>query len=152
MPLNREGIEQLKADLRANARHYNQQRLGEVNPDCGTETCLAGMCLMRSIGHDEFTLRVLGMGTPWEETFSAFKNDCFQAASSQIGLTMLAEEEYEEAAEGSDGLPPIFSSIASWPAELSGLYEEASRRHDHEAMVEIACVALDRIDENGFFI
>jgi hypothetical protein len=154
MALNREGIEQLKADLRANAKHYNQDKFGDIKNECGTEACLAGMCLMRTVGLDKFT-KLVKHADEKETVHSKFVNDCLQAGAEQIGLTLLSEEEYEEiAAEGdmgSDSVPPIFSASDFWPVPLSDRYEDAQARHDHEAMAEIACEALDMIDENGVF-
>jgi hypothetical protein len=154
MALNREGIEQLKADLRANAKHYNQNKFGVIKNACGTEACMAGMCLMRVVGIEEFTARVQknnGYTTPEDP----FIDDCLRAGAEQIGLTILSEDEYEEIADDADmetdGLPPIFSASDFWPVTLRYRYEDAQARHDHEAMAEIACEALDMIDENGVF-
>jgi hypothetical protein len=155
MPLNREGIEQLKADLRANAKHYSQNSFGRIKPECGTEACMAGMCLIRKIGMDAFTQRTKeAMIDDRDGQFTKFVNECLNAAADQIGLTVLDEQAYMDAAHAhdrhSDGLPPVFSSADLWPTELADKYGDASDAHDHEAMANIACQVLDRIDENGF--
>lgn len=139
MALKRDGIEQLKADLRANARHYNQGRFGVVTPECWTEACMAGMCLMRRIGIDAFTQRVIhspvgGIGR--------FIDDCLLAAAEQLGLELPTDDLSE--------LPLIFADSSYWPDDLRYRYKRAEARHDHAAMAEVACAALDRIDENGF--
>jgi hypothetical protein len=142
--MNKAGIEQLKADLRANAEHYDQNDFGTITEDCGTEACMAGFCLMRQLGFDEFTERVKATGN-WL-TFSpikwlTFRRACLRAAVEQLGLEILPDDA---------GLPPIFSYIEAWPSDLRRAYSAAAVDHDHAAMTEVACQALDRMDVHGF--
>lgn len=142
MPLNLEGIAQLKADLRANAKHYNQQNFGIVTPECGTEACMAGMCRMREVGLEAFTKSV----RPVEhEGFNDFVEECVTAGVAQLGIENLKDYDGAET-------PPIFESYHAWPTDLLEAYQEAEEEHDHAAMAEVACAALDRIDEYGWFI
>lgn len=144
MPLSAEGIAQLKADLRANAKHYNQEKFGVVTPECGTEACMAGMCRMREIGLEAFTKSI---EPQFSEGFEGFVADCVAAGVAQLGITLLDPEDYDEGE-----LPPIFEGYHQWPEDLSGAFGDAADKHDHAAMAEVACAALDRIDENGNFI
>lgn len=144
MTLNLDGIAQLKADLRANAKHYNQQNFGVVTPECGTEACMAGMCLMRQIGLDAFTKSIKTMK---DAGFHGFTSACIAAGADQIGITLLEPDEY-----GRGEVPPIFEVQTSWPEDLKDSYTDAKEKHDHAAMAEVACAALDRIDDNGCFI
>lgn len=144
MPLNLDGIAQLKADLRANARHYNQQKFGIVTPECGTEACMAGMCRMREIGLEAFTKSIKPLD---HEDFSDFVSDCVAAGAAQLGLTLLSPEDY-----GEGEIPPIFEAYHQWPEDLAEAFGDAMDKHNHAAMAEVACVALDRIDEHGCFV
>lgn len=152
MPLNKEGIEQLKADLRANAQHYAQNKFGNITSECGTECCIAGMCYMQKIGLPQFAelvkqLKIDDQLMSWM-LFDNFMEKCLTAASDQIGLEILDKNDYHK----TEGLPPIFASSESWPVDLHNKYSIAEKKHDHVAMAEVACEALDRIDANGIFI
>lgn len=150
MRLNQAGKDQLKADLRANAKRYTQNRFGVITKDCGTECCMAGMCLMRKIGAVAFEVEV--RKGPMAESFI---NACLAAGAEQLGITMLDDDEYEEITrEDEDGttLAPIFAQVKYWPEDLRADYEEAEEKHDHVGMAEVACRALDQIDENGVFV
>jgi hypothetical protein len=45
--------------------------------------------------------------------------------------------------------PPIFSTADAWPLDLAARYKEAVACGDRQAAVEVACDALDRMDEYG---
>jgi hypothetical protein len=143
--LNQEGIEQLKADLRANAARYDQNNFGETASACGTIACMAGMCYLRKVGEQVFLRRILDVqgahrGFMREQLMvvsSGFMDDCIQAGVDQLGLTLTDER------------PLIFESAGQWPHDLRRAYSEADNVGDHEAMVEVACAALDRMDEYG---
>lgn len=152
--LNHEGIELLKSDLRTNAKHYNQQKFGQITPECGTEACMAGMCLMRKLGYEEFTKQAMKAVSDlsYGNDFRKFMDACLDSAAKQLGLTLLSENEYESKTDGETELPPIFSEAGDWPEDLREEYYTADEKHDHQAMAEVACKALDRIDENGFFV
>jgi hypothetical protein len=141
--MNKAGIEQLKADLRANAERYDQSDFGAITKDCGTEACMAGFCLMRQLGFDEFTERVKATGSWWlrHDIWLTFRQACLRAAVEQLGLEILPDN---------DEVPPIFGGAHDWPSDLCNAYSAAARRHDHPAMVEVACQALDRMDVHGF--
>jgi hypothetical protein len=152
MPLNREGIELLKADLRRYARHYNQSTFGEVTAECGTECCMAGLCLMRKMGMEEFNkyvrvvarLRseaVLGHGLINER----LAHDCVRAGAAQLGL----EIDLDDYISGGGLLPHIFAPVSDWPSYLRVPYTKAAERHDHVAMAEAACRALDEMGPDG---
>jgi hypothetical protein len=153
--MNKAGIEQLKADLRANAERYDQSDFGTITKDCGTEACMAGFCLMRQLGFDEFTERIKDNGS-WL-TFSpikwlTFRRACLRAAVEQLGLEILPDDGVLPPILGGvdAGLPPIFSYVEDWPSDLRRAYSAAAVDHDHPAMVEVACQALDRMDVHGF--
>jgi hypothetical protein len=145
--MNKAGIEQLKADLRANAERYDQSDFGTITKDCGTEACMAGFCLMRQLGFDEFTERIKDNGS-WttfrSDRWLAFRQACLRASVEQLGLEPLLEVDYD------NWLPPIFDTALLWPSDLRRAYSAAAERHDHAAMTEVACQALDRMDVHGF--
>lgn len=154
--MNIEGIEQLKSDLRRLARHYSQNRFGRITMECGTEACQAGICLIRKIGMEEFTCRVVQAAEGDRRLEDRLMKDCIAAGVEQLGLTLLTDEEYRELAEedgiGDGALPPIFGSSYRWPEDLRDAMREAVKMRDHEAQAEVACRALDRIDDNGRFL
>ena len=149
------GIAQLKADLRTNATHYNQNDFVITTPECGTEMCMAGMCLMRKTGKEEFDALVAKYPKN-SQRFNEFVDMCLLAGAEQLGIELLSQEEYEdlslEAGLDGDTLPAIFSKVSNWPDDLREEYEEYSERHNHIGMAEVACAALDRIDDNGTFV
>jgi hypothetical protein len=155
MPLNLEGIAKLKATLRANARHYNQASFARTSASCGTECCLAGWCLVTKLGMEEVNDYVRELDDSdrafWYK-FDTMRDRCLAAAVDQLGVELLDAESYSLAASprNSESLPPIFADVRAWPLDLRHSYKEALVRHDHPAMVEIACRALDRMDVNGF--
>jgi hypothetical protein len=148
MPLNKEGIEQLKADLRANARWYNQGTFGELvnGEECGTECCMAGACHLRKVGAEEFTrqlgelakARALSLLDEQPKIEEQFMQACIEAGVAQLGIG----NHYE-------CLPQIFAPAGAWPRDLGDAYREASYAYDYQGMVEAACAALDRMDDDG---
>jgi hypothetical protein len=147
MPLNQEGIAQLKADLRANAQHYNQNSFGKITPDCGTECCMAGLCFMRKVSVSKFNVIVKELAVDDHDgvLYEQFVSACVHAGGVQLGLTMNAEYW----APTNDYLPPIFNNWTDWPRDLAAAY--AAAEYDPAATAEVACMALDRIDEYGCF-
>jgi hypothetical protein len=150
MPLNKEGVELLKADLRADAKHYNQGTFGTTTAECGTECCMAGLCLRRSLGPIMFNQRVKHTEVGSEHAacaaYALLQRDCLTVAMAQLGI--IAMRCYGIT---SPDCPPIFDIVDVWPAALRGRYDKASQLHDHAAMAEVACDALDSIDEYGRF-
>jgi hypothetical protein len=141
MTLNLEGIAQLKFDLRANAEHYNQDTFGEET-DCGTVCCMAGLCLRRQVGEETFKSLQDASVVHYERY--RFGQTCVAAAAKQLGVALLHEWEY-----GAGGLPPIFANVVFWPSDLGDMYVQAHARGDQQAMAEVACMALDRMDDHG---
>jgi hypothetical protein len=150
MTLNLEGIAQLKADLRANAEHYNQNRFGKLTKHCGTECCMAGFCFMRKVGAAAFNALVKELSVDNRDgaLYDRFTEDCVRAGCVQLGIVM---DSTLERWKHPGHLPPIFDYWTEWPADLSAAYDAAEYDHDHAAMAEVACAALDRIDEYGCF-
>jgi hypothetical protein len=141
MALNQEGIAQLKFDLRANAERYNQDTFG-MDTDCGTVCCMAGLCLRRQVGDEEFKRDVQDASVVHHERYR-LGQACVAAAAKQLGVALLHEWEYGV------GLPPIFANVVLWPSDLGYAYVQALARGDQQAMAEVACMALDRMDEHG---
>ena len=77
MGLKKSGIEQLKADLRANKRYYNQGTYGEKDA-CGTMMCLAGFCYLRAVERKEFNKSLKDM----DDTLK-FNNACVDAGKKK---------------------------------------------------------------------
>lgn len=147
MPLNREGIELLKADLRADVRRYDQATYGEPRfmAGCGTVCCMAGACLRRETGAEEFDRRVMAIyrddGDGWN--YEQFVAACVAAGVRQLGF------EFNLLARYVNNTPRIFCVPDHWPADLHHDYICAAAGDDHQALVEVACRALDRMDEYG---
>jgi hypothetical protein len=139
MALNKEGIELLKADLRANAKLYDQNSYGHCDWECGTVACIAGTCLRRAIGTDAFTLAARVAGGNLDRNFV---DNCLHAGAAQLGIVLAP-------IDGHFKIPHIFMPASSWPADLWRQYAQAHMAYDHLAMVETACTALDRMDEYG---
>lgn len=127
MPLNKEGIEQLKADLRASAKLYNQDTFGSVT-DCGTELCMAGMCLLREVGPQKYK-EISTQGPLLAEA-------CLAAGERQLGIE-------------TDRFPTIFASADNWPEDLNEKYDSAK---DGASRVVAACEALDRLQLDGSIV
>jgi hypothetical protein len=140
MTLNKEGIAQLKFDLRANAEHYNQTTFG-MDTDCGTVCCMAGLCLRRQVGEETFKSWLQDASVHHERY--RFGQTCVAAAAKQLGVALLHEWEYAVA------VPTIFANVVYWPSDLGDMYVQAHDRGDQQAMAEVACMALDRMDEHG---
>jgi hypothetical protein len=148
MPLNKKGIEQLKADLRANARWYNQSTFGELvdGEECGTECCMAGACHLRKVGAEEFTRQLGELAKErsrvcLDEQYDVeeqFMQACIAAGAEQLGI----DDNYER-------LPQIFAPVSDWPRDLGDAYRKASYAYDYQGMVEAACAALDRLNDDG---
>ena len=142
MALNKEGIEQLKSDLRASAARYDQNNFGKTDSACGTTACMAGMCYLRKVGEQEFLRRILDIEDCSRDNVTTpstlFVGDCIQAGVDQLGLTRT-----------DDARASIFDGVDTWPRDLYRDYKEAESVDDHEAMVEVACSALDRMDKYG---
>jgi hypothetical protein len=147
--LNQWGVERLKADLRANAQHYNQSYFGTTNELCGTEACMAGMCFMRQLGFSAFTAKVTAV-QKGNASWIRFSVDCVDSAAQQMGLELLGASDYYAIHHNGGGMPPIFGDAENWPPDLATAYRIAKAKHDHPAMVEVACAALDRMDVHGF--
>lgn len=159
MPLNKEGIETLKRDLRAEAARYDQSTFGSDRAPkvtgeslCGTVCCMAGFCLQRRLGRAEFDRRVTSSITAMERAWrleeacqerSDFVDACLTAAVEQLGL--------EYAGFSFGGLPPVLAGMGGWPADLHKRYHDAWLAGDHAAKAEAACDALDRMDDRGTF-
>jgi hypothetical protein len=148
MPLSKEGIEQLKADLRANARRYNQSTFGELagGEECGTECCMAGACHLRKVGAEEF-MRQLGelakerSRVCLDEQYKVeeqFMQACIAAGAVQLGID-----------DNHEWMPQIFAPVSDWPRDLYEAYRKASDAYDYQAKVEVACAALDRLNDDG---
>jgi hypothetical protein len=155
MALNKEGIAQLKFDLRANAERYNQDTFGRESKDCGTVCCMAGLCLRRQMGDEEFKYGLQRVFT--NGSYYKFGRVCIQAAAKQLGMVLLSEKEYSMLMYRREGLhgttstmPAIFSSVDYWPRDLRHMYGWAYCKGDRQAVAEVACMALDRMDVNGF--
>lgn len=150
MALNQEGIAQLKADLRANAKHYNQNSFCKTTPDCGTECCMAGFCLMRKVSAATFNALVKALPVDGRRNadglYERFTEDCVRAGCAQLGIVVAARRRNHP-----DALPPIFGSWKEWPFDLAAAYATADHNHAYADMAEVACAALDRIDEYGRF-
>lgn len=144
MPLNKEGIAQLKFDLRSNAKRYAQDTFGQrVGGDCGTACCMAGWCLRREIGEQKFTNAVDDL--TWMTQF-VWQRRCIFVGARQLGITLLPDTDICR------GVPQIFMGHSHWPLDLWRRYSNAMTafpNSDHHAMVEVACDALDRMDEYG---
>ena len=141
--MNKEGIELLKSDLRHYAKSYNQNTFGSTwlkgrseTSDRGTFMCAAGLCLMRKIGTQGFYERVKEAESNNYTFFVRFRADCMNAGIEQLGLGMGISS------------PDIFSAVEHWPLDLYREYEFAETP---KALVEVACKALDLIDEYGNF-
>ena len=128
--LNKEGIRQLKFDLRANAEHYNQSSFGSFEP-CGTVMCLAGFCRLREVGKEQFEreLRFCMIGENHH-----FGTHCQDSGKRQLGI--------------SSGFF-LFGCGASWPNDL---YLRLRHAEDRYAAVEVACEVLDRLREDGSIV
>jgi hypothetical protein len=148
MPLNKEGIAQLKADLRADVRRYDQDTYGEPRfmAGCGTVCCMAGACLRRETGAEEFDRRVMALdhddGDGWN--YEQFVAACVAATVRQLGIKF----DLARCCTVSR-TPRIFCVPYHWPADLRRDYMSAANVDDHQALVEVACRALDRMDEYG---
>lgn len=149
MPLNKEGIETLKADLRHDAMRYKQSTFGQFDDDCGTQCCLAGMCLLRKVGQQEFHSIV--RDAIYNMDKSEIYNLSMQAAAEQLGIELLTDHQYFDLTDETC-MPPIFAETDCWPEDLEERYYDAYSNYDYEAAVEVACEALDRIDVHGMFI
>lgn len=128
--LNKAGIEQLKADLRAKPKRYNQDSFGKITA-CGTEMCMAGHCLARKLGLRRFNAK-LKKG----EINGRFDQQSIDAGIKQLGIRKYC-------------FPQIFRPPQEWPFDISNRYSYAENNHDHKAMVEVACEALDRLEIDG---
>lgn len=134
MPINQEGVEKLKADLRANAKDYKQQTFGRVSDyrdddsACGTEQCMAGFCYLREVGFEKYVGAIRGDSDSMELL-------CITAGAKQLGID--CDPEY---------CPDIFESHHVWPVDLGRAYREAQT---NDARVEAACAALDRLNDDG---
>jgi hypothetical protein len=156
--LNQEGIRQLKFDLRSNAEQYDQEQFGTVeyilqqdnSTECSTVCCMAGWCLRRRMGSVMFTQWALDARRTYAQY--AFGQECMRAAAEQLGLSLLTEEEYYRRMwpQFTSALPPIFGPLNCWPPDLRKRYQAASAKGDRQAVAEVACDALDRMDEHGF--
>jgi hypothetical protein len=144
MPLNKEGIAQLKFDLRSNAERYSQDTFGQLSAECGTVCCMAGWCLRREIGEQEFAYVVLNLIWVARDTW---QRKCIFVGARQLGITLLPDT-----GTICRGVPQIFMGHSHWPLDLGRRYSDAMTafpNSDHHAMVEAACDALDRMDEYG---
>jgi hypothetical protein len=141
MALNKEGIAQLKFDLRANAERYNQYTFGRET-DCGTVCCMAGLCLRRQVGEETFKRDVQYALANYGRHM--FGQTCVAAAAKQLGVSLLHERDYVAR------VPTIFANVCFWPSDLGYAYVQALARGDQQAVAEVACMALDRMTEHGF--
>jgi hypothetical protein len=122
MAINKAGVELLKADLRANAAAYKQNTFGAVT-DCGTEQCMAGFCRIRELGIEQYVAEI---------SSDNFPDLCVSSGINQLGIKL-----YD---------PQIFDHIGNWPYDLREAYRKAN---DSDARVEVACAALDRLQDDG---
>jgi hypothetical protein len=127
MPINLQGVELLKADLRANAKDYKQSTFGRVT-ECGTEQCMAGFCYLREVGQEAYVSTIIGNSDSMETL-------CVGAGVKQLGID--CDPEY---------CLDIFGSHHQWPYDLTIAYINAT---PPEARVEVACAALDRLNDDG---
>lgn len=135
MPINLKGVELLKADLRANANEYKQSTFGKITPDqdgdesaCGTEQCMAGFCYLREVGKDVY-ISAIRSNQDMQEL-------CVTPGLRQLGIN------YEPGWE----CPIIFDSHCTWPDDLAKAYRHAITDDER---VEVACAALDRLNDDG---
>jgi hypothetical protein len=128
MPINLQGVELLKADLRANAANYQQSTFGRI-AECGTMQCMAGFCRLREVGKEAYTREVIR-----DDVFD-LQVLCVSSGAGQLGIDCAPED-----------CPPIFDSYTEWPFDLREAYREA--RTDI-ARAEAACAALDRLNDDG---
>jgi hypothetical protein len=156
MPLNKEGIAQLKFDLRSNAERYSQDTFGQLSAECGTVCCMAGWCLRREMGEQAFAYVVLNLIWVTQPTW---QRHCIFVGARQLGITLLPNTGIigrgttgiigRGAPQILMGAPQIFMGHSHWPLDLGRRYADAMAASDHYAMVEVACDALDRMDEYG---
>jgi hypothetical protein len=130
MAINKAGVELLKADLRANAAAYKQFTFGRKT-ECGTEQCMAGFCHLRKVGQVEFSAEV--------RVDESEKNGYLEYACLESGMWQLGIEQ-------PDSCPQIFNSHACWPLDLNKAYIRAKT---DDSLVEVACAALDRLQDDG---
>lgn len=128
--INKANVELLKADLRANARRYDQSTYGEVDDECGTVGCLAGFCLMRAVGDAAYGWLV--------------KSGDIDEFARTAGEEFLGVGTSFKSIDRS-----IFDPGDWWPRDLAERYAAAEDAQDRAAMVEVACDALDRLQDDG---
>jgi hypothetical protein len=127
MAINKEGVELLKADLRANAAAYRQNSFG-TETTCGTVMCMAGFCRIREVGQQQYSSEVMDGG-------DALQDLCLESGIRQLGI------------EDADVCcPPIFEMHFAWPYDLKNSYQKANT---DDKRVEVACSALDRLQDDG---
>jgi hypothetical protein len=122
MAINKAGVELLKADLRANAAAYKQSTFGAVT-ECGTEQCMAGFCRIREVGREQYVAEVAR-----EDLYDL----CLSSGAQQLGIKSFD--------------PKIFDHNSNWPYDLREAYRKARTA---AARVEVACAALDRLQDDG---
>ena len=139
MPINRANVETLKAMMRAKPRSYSQQTFGELVhnsvAECGTEQCMAGFCRIAEVGMPQYMQELLKYTkSDAEITNFDFNEHCIESGLRFLGISSLEE------------CPIIFDDYYCWPKDLSEAYKEAENPVER---VEVACRALDRLQEDG---
>jgi hypothetical protein len=140
MPINRENVEALKAMMRAKPRSYSQQTFGKFVNDsvaeCNTECCMAGFCRIAEVGLPQYMQELLKSKGDTDEELTSFD---FNELCVESGLRFLGISRYDEC-------PSIFDGHYCWPKDLSEAYRGAENPVER---VEVACRALDRLQEDG---
>lgn len=130
--LNTEGIELLKADMRANANAYKQETFGHrvrdmTDSDNTLVLCMAGFCLIRKVGQTAFENMLIKDGF--------FAEKAVKAGIEQLGIIPIKKM-----------VPCIFNYVEYWPQDLRARYNEAITQQER---VEVAWAALDRLRIDG---
>lgn len=137
MPINKEGVELLKADMLANSGAYFQDCFGEIiatYSECGTIQCMAGFCYLRKVGESLFKA---ALNPVYGDEF-VFEDECVKSGIAQLGI--------KQKQEWYGVVPKIFCGASLWPVDLGNAYEDAVTGRER---VEVACRALDRLNEDG---
>lgn len=136
MPINKEGVELLKSDMRANPRAYEQMNFGRIatENECGTAQCMAGFCYLRKVGILYFIEKLKDDS----ESPGQFEISCAEAAMDQLGIVRYDPKKVR--------LADIFRGPFAWPSDLADAFDSSDTSSER---VEVACRALDRLNEDG---
>lgn len=133
MAINQLGIQLLADDLVMNTEMYRQD-VFVTRDECGTACCMAGLCLLRKVGADQFYAR-FGFRLIYPPSLTAQFAEAAEAAGrEQLGLN-------------SKNFPRIFMAAAQWPTDLAVRFREARPSRAKQAL--IALHALQRTYGDG---